>query len=346
MLERIQNWDGNQINETDSVRTAALTLNRVEHKIVLVVSSEQMLVGTMTDGDLRRALLEGANLEDEISKWANRDFVSATDSASKLELISQMKSRDIHEIPILDLAGRIQGLVTDRQSGSSFNGTFVIMAGGRGTRLLPFTESTPKPMLTVGGRPIIENILISAIGQGISEFVISINYLGDSIEGYFGDGSKWGASISYLKEEFPLGTAGALSLLDEATRGPIIVVNGDIVTDLDYRSLLSQHQKAEAQISMAVRRHEYTNPYGVVQTSGQLVVSVEEKPITVSIVNTGVYVVETSAISTYLPKSQFFNMTDLVKKALEGHSKVAAFLVYEAWMDIGTPNDLREANKA
>jgi dTDP-glucose pyrophosphorylase len=345
MLERIQNWDGNQISESDSVRTAALTLDRVENKIVLVVSSEQVLVGTLTDGDLRRALLEGANLEDEITKWVNRDYVSATGTASNLELISQMKSRDIHAIPIIDLAGRVQGLVTDRQSGTTFNGAFVIMAGGRGTRLMPLTESTPKPMLTVGGRPIIENILTSAISQGISEFVISLNYLGDSIEGYFGDGSKWGASIRYLREESPLGTAGALSLLDLSTEGPIIVVNGDIVTDLDYRSLLSQHQKVEAEISMAVRRHEYTNPYGVVQTSGQFVVSVEEKPLTVSIVNTGVYVVEASAISTYLPKRQFFNMTDLVNKALEGRSKVAAFLVYESWMDIGTPHDLSEANK-
>lgn len=346
MLQKIHKWDGNQINERDSVRTAASTLNRVEHKIVLVVSSEQILVGTMTDGDLRRAMLEGANLDDKVSKWVNKDYVSATDSASNLELISKMKSRDIHEIPILDLAGRVQGLVTDRQSETTFDGTFVIMAGGRGTRLMPFTESTPKPMLTVGGRPIIENILTSAIGQGFREFVISINYLGDSIEGYFGDGSKWGASISYLKEESPLGTAGALSLLEETTKGPIIVVNGDLVTDIDYRALISNHQRVEAEISMAVRRHEYTNPYGVVVTSGQLVVAIEEKPTSVSQVNTGVYVVEARAISAYVPKSQFFNMTDVVDKALEAGSKVAAFLLYEAWMDIGTPHDLREANKS
>jgi NDP-sugar pyrophosphorylase family protein len=255
-----------------------------------------------------------------------------------------MKSKGIHEIPILDKVSRVRGLVVDHQINSVFDGTFVIMAGGRGIRLMPLTESTPKPMLRVGGRPILENILISAIAQGFRDFVISINYLGDVIEDYFGDGGKWGAKISYLKEQAPLGTAGALSLLPEGTKGPIIVANGDLITDLDYRAMLQHHNDTQAQISMAVRRFEYKNPYGVVQTSGQFVASIAEKPTIVSQVNTGVYVVDSQALG-YLDKGMFINMTDLVQKALDAQSKVAAFPIHEAWMDIGTPHDLREANE-
>jgi len=344
VLEKSHSWRENLVKESDTLRAAASTLNVARHKIVLVVSSEEKLKGTLTDGDLRRALLSGANLEDKLDKWINRDFVFASDSASSLELVSLMKSKDIHEIPILDQTGRVQGLVTDHQSDAAFDGTFVIMAGGRGIRLMPLTESTPKPMLRVGGRPILENILTSAIAQGFREFVISINYLGDVIEDYFGDGAKWGAKISYLKEESPLGTAGALSLLPEGTNGPIIVANGDLITELDYRAMLQHHNDTQAEISMAVRRFEFKNPYGVVQTSGQFVASIEEKPTIVSQVNTGVYVLDSEALG-YLDEGKFVNMTDLVQKALDAQSKVAAFPIHEAWMDIGTVRDLREANE-
>ena len=343
MLEKSQSWQDNLVRETVSLREAASTLNQVLHKIVLVVSSDSKLVGTLTDGDLRRGLLAGANLEDEVQKWMNKSFISAVDSATTLELVSQMKSKDIHEIPIIDSTGKVQGLVTDHQSEEAFDGTFVIMAGGRGIRLMPLTESTPKPMLRVGGRPILENILTSAIAQGFREFVISINYLGDVIEDYFGDGSKWGAKISYLKEESPLGTAGALSLLGNDIKGPIIVANGDLVTDLDYRAMLRHHAETNAAVSMAVRRFEYKNPYGVVQTSDQFVVSIEEKPTIVSQVNTGVYVVEQSVLES-LNKGKFYNMTDLIQRVLSDSAKVAAFPIHESWMDIGTPSDLREAN--
>lgn len=345
MLEKSQSWQDNLVWETASLREAAQTLNRVLHKIVLVVSSDSTLVGTLTDGDLRRGLLAGANLEDEVQKWMNRSFISVVDSASNLDLVSQMKAKDIHEIPIIDATGKVQGLVTDHQSEEAFNGTFVIMAGGRGIRLMPLTESTPKPMLRVGGRPILENILTSAIAQGFREFVISINYLGNVIEGHFGDGSKWGARISYLKEEAPLGTAGALSLLGKDTKGPIIVANGDLITDLDYRAMLRNHAESKAAISMAVRRFEYKNPYGVVQTSGRFVVSIEEKPTTVSQVNTGVYVLEKSVLES-LNKGVFYDMTDLVQRALSESAKVAAFPIHESWIDIGTPSDLREANSS
>lgn len=344
MLERSKSWQDNVVPGNDSLRTAASCLNRAFHKIVLVVSEEGRLIGTLTDGDLRRGLLAGANLEDDVKQWMNKEFISALDSASSLELISQMNAKDIHEIPIVDEFGLVQGLVTDHQSEEAFTGTFVIMAGGRGFRLMPLTESTPKPMLRVGGRPILENILSSAIAQGFRDFVISINYLGDVIENYFGDGSKWGASISYLREDAPLGTAGALALLGPDTLGPVIVANGDLITELDYRAMLRNHDDSGAEISIAVRRFEFKNPYGVVKTIGPFVNSIEEKPSTVSQVNTGVYVLELGALKL-IDKGELFNMTDLIQKVLGLGSKVAAFPIHEAWMDIGTPGDLREANE-
>lgn len=345
MLEKSQSWQENIVAENITLREAASTLNEVLHKIVLVVSSDSKLVGTLTDGDLRRGLLSGANLEDTVQRWMNRSYIAATDSASAVELISQMKSKDIHEIPILDDEGIVRGLIAEHQVAPTFDGTFVIMAGGRGVRLMPLTESTPKPMLQVSGRPILEHILTSAIGQGFREFVISINYLGDVIENYFGDGSKWGVAITYLKEATPLGTAGALSLLGKDTRGPIIVANGDLITELDYRLMLQHHFDTEAEMSMAVRRFEHKNPYGVVRTSGQLVVSIEEKPTSVSLVNTGVYVLGTGVLEL-LERGQLFNMTDLIQKVLANSSTVAAFPIHESWMDIGTQHDLRDANNA
>jgi len=256
-----------------------------------------------------------------------------------------MKSKDIHEIPILDHLGRVQGLLTEQHIDDLFDGTCLIMGGGRGTRLMPFTETTPKPMLQVGGRPILERILTSAVTQGFQNFVIAINYLGDVIESYCGDGSQWGASIKYIREEAPLGTAGALSLLGSETVGPIIVANGDLITDINYRAMLQYHRDSEARISIAVRRFEYKNPYGVIETSGQYVRSIEEKPTIVSQVNTGVYVLDLDTLQL-INHGQFVNMTDLVETALGQGSKVAAFPVHEAWMDIGTPRDLTKANEA
>jgi dTDP-glucose pyrophosphorylase len=345
MLEQSQSWEDNLISDGATLIEAAAILNVVPHKTVLIVNSDQKLVGTLTDGDLRRSLLAGAKLEDEVKKWMNREFTAATSAASNLELVSQMQSKDIHEIPIVDELGKIKALVTNHQSDSTFGGTFVIMAGGRGIRLMPMTEFTPKPMLRVGGRPILENILTSALAQGFRQFTISINYLGDVIQEYFGDGSKWGATIKYVKEESPLGTAGSLSLLEEGTEGPIIVVNGDLVTDLDYRAMLQHHHKCSADVSMAIRSLEHKIPYGVVQTVGQFVSSIQEKPTTVTQVNSGVYILESTILSG-LKRGQYIDMTELIQNLLDSDSKVAAFPIHEAWMDIGTPNDLRQANEA
>jgi dTDP-glucose pyrophosphorylase len=337
------NWQKNIVGESDSLRAAATVLNASPYKLVLVCSSEGKLTGTLTDGDLRRGLLRGLSLEDSVTKAMNRSFVAGHLGEPKSELHSLMRKRQIHELPILDKSDNVVDLVTDRPELSPFDGTFVIMAGGRGSRLMPLTDSTPKPMLLVGAKPILEHILTSAISQGFENFVISVNYLGKQIENYFGDGSAWGVSITYLREEEPLGTAGALSLLPRGAPGPIVVSNGDLVTNLDYRAMIQNHEQSGATISMAIRRFELRNPYGVVATKGEFVEGIVEKPAYISQVNTGIYVL-TPEVLTNLRPNGFLNMTDLVQRALDQNERVAAFAIHESWMDIGTPQDFQTAN--
>ena len=337
------NWKGNVVGESDPLRAAATVLNASPYKLVLICSLEGRLTGTLTDGDLRRGLLGGLSLEDSVAKAMNRSFVSGQLGDSKPEFHSLMRKRQIHELPILDKSGAVVDLISDRPESTPFNGTFVIMAGGRGSRLMPLTNSTPKPMLLVGTKPILEHILSSAISQGFEKFVISVNYLGNQIENYFGDGSNWGISITYLREDEPLGTAGALSLLPKDVPGPIVVSNGDLVTNLDYRAMIQNHEDSEASISMAIRQFELRNPYGVVVTRGEFVEGIEEKPAYVSQVNTGIYVLSPEVLTILHPNS-FLNMTDLVQRALDQKEKVAAFPIHESWMDIGTPQDFQAAN--
>lgn len=342
MIEQM-NWQKNIVGESDSLRAAATVLNASPYKLVLVCSSEGRLTGTLTDGDLRRGLLGGLSLEDPVTKAMNRSFAAGHLGDPKSELHSLMRKRQIHELPILDKSGSVVDLVTDRPELTPFDGTFVIMAGGRGSRLMPLTGSTPKPMLLVGAKPILEHILTSAISQGFENFVISVNYLGNQIESYFGDGSAWGVSITYLREEEPLGTAGALSLLPRSVPGPIVVSNGDLVTNLDYRAMIQNHEQSGATISVAIRRFELRNPYGVVDTNGEFVEGIVEKPAYVSQVNTGIYVLAPEVLTSLQPNS-FLNMTDLVQNALDQNEKVAAFAIHESWMDIGTPQDFQAAN--
>ena len=337
------NWQKNIVGESDSLRAAATVLNASPYKLVLVCSSEGQLTGTLTDGDLRRGLLRGLSLEDSVTQAMNRSFVAGNQGEPKAELHSLMRKKQIHELPILDKSGNVVDLVTDRPELTPFDGTFVIMAGGRGSRLMPLTDSTPKPMLLVGAKPILEHILTSAISQGFENFVISVNYLGNQIENYFGDGSAWGASITYLREEEPLGTAGALSLLPRGAPGPIVVSNGDLVTNLDYRAMIQNHEQSGATISMAIRRFELRNPYGVVATNGEFVEGIVEKPAYISQVNTGIYVLTPEVLTNLRPNS-FLNMTDLVQRALDQNERVAAFAIHESWMDIGTPQDFQTAN--
>jgi NDP-sugar pyrophosphorylase family protein len=216
------------------------------------------------------------------------------------------------------------------------------MAGGRGTRLGTQTENCPKPLLLVAGRPILEHIINRAQAEGFTHFVIAINYLGYMIEEYFGDGRKMGVKIDYLREEKPLGTAGALTLFEELPNLPIVVTNGDVITEIRYAAILDFHEKQGAAATMAVRSHEWQNPFGVVQIQGVEIISYDEKPIYRSNVNAGVYVLD-PAVLKFIPKSEAFDMPSLLEIAGKNSERIVAYPVHEQWLDVGRPKDLQQA---
>jgi NDP-sugar pyrophosphorylase family protein len=219
----------------------------------------------------------------------------------------------------------------------------VIMAGGKGTRLHPQTENCPKPLLPIAGKPILEHIIDRAKVQGFSHFILAIHYLGHMIEEYFGNGDAFGVKIGYLREESPLGTAGALSLLDPLPNVPFVVTNGDVLTDIHYGELLDFHVQHNARATMAVRVHEWQNPFGVVETRGVDIIGYEEKPLFHTHINAGVYVLEPSAIS-FISKSVPCDMPTLFDRIKEKDMRTIAYPIHERWLDVGRPDDLMTAN--
>jgi len=256
-------------------------------------------------------------------------------------ILQLMAINKIQQIPIIDDRQQIVGLhtwdeITVQQNRDNI---FVIMAGGRGTRLLPQTENCPKPLLKVQGKPILEHIIERAKIEGFRNFVISLQYLGEMIEEYFGSGEKFGVRIEYLKELFPMGTAGALSLLNPIPEIPFIVTNGDVISDIQYGDFLDFHINNDADATMAVKLYEWQNPFGVIQTDGFRIVGYEEKPITQTKINAGVYILEPHAIGL-LESTKFCDMPTLFERMRENSAKLAAYPIHENWVDIGQPDDL------
>ncbi len=251
----------------------------------------------------------------------------------------------LRRIPVLDDAGRLTGLAVPSRDviRATPNHRVVVMAGGLGTRLGELTRNTPKPLLHVGAKPILETILDTFVEQGFTAFTFTVNYRAEMIMEYFGDGERWGVSIDYVREVEPLGTAGSLALLPERPTAPIVVMNGDLLTKIDFRKLLDFHQTNGQPATMTVREHETPIPYGVGDVKAQRIVDLVEKPIKRYFINAGIYVLEPSCID-YIPKGRGFDMTDLFARLLEQGYPLGAFPIHEYWQDIGQVDDLQRAN--
>lgn len=324
---------------------ALATLDRTAQQIALVVDDSYRLIGTVTDGDIRRALLKGIRLDDTVDKIMQKDFAYARAGDSQEKALAIMRNKLLHQLPVLDSGMHLVGLYTIDKilAGGQCTNPVIIMAGGEGKRLQPLTESCPKPMLQVGGKPILETILNTFIDQGFNHFFLSVNYKADMIKDYFGDGAQWGVEIGYLKESLPLGTAGALAMIPESVDEPVIVINGDILTKVDYRRLLEFHQNHESSATMCVRAYQDIIPYGVVNVSDQLIVGIEEKPIRKCYVNAGLYVLSADA-RICIPPDTFVNMPDLFTRLIGMGKKVTAYSIEDYWIDIGRMNDYEKAN--
>lgn len=328
-----------------TIREALKLIDQSSKQILLVTDNAGKLNGTVSDGDIRRALLKGYDLDAAIADiyFANPTFATINDD--RAHIIRLATAKKIHQIPIVDDHGNLVGLETldDLISSQTCSNPVVLMAGGLGTRLGELTKETPKPMLHVGNKPILETIIENFAKYGYTSFIISVNYLSHVIENYFGDGSQLGVSIRYVHEEKRLGTAGALSLMRDFLREPFFVMNADLLTNVNFEHLHSFHLSNNAIGTMAVRDYEFQIPYGVVNISDNKILSISEKPIQRFFVSAGIYMLSPEALS-FVPDAEFFDMPSLFEKMIKAGAIASSFPIHEYWLDIGRLNDYERAN--
>lgn len=312
-------------------------------QITIAIETNGRLAGTVTDGDIRRGLIRGLTMDSPVSAIMNRSPFVVTPGLQVGSVREIMVANKVRQLPVVDEAGRVVGLHfwDDVVVLANRPNLMVIMAGGRGVRLRPHTENCPKPLLPVGGKPMLEHIIERARSDGFENFSIAIHYLGQMIEDYFGDGSAWDVNIEYLKEETPLGTGGALSLLTRPEL-PFLVTNGDVLTDVRYSDILSFHDRHAAGATMAVQSHEWQHPYGVVRTDGVDIVGFEEKPVFKSHINAGIYCLEPTALD-YLTANEPCDMPALFDRLQAAGRRTIVYPMHEPWLDVGRPVDLEQA---
>ncbi|MGE4556721.1 MAG: nucleotidyltransferase family protein [Desulfovibrionaceae bacterium] len=341
----MKDWSKTLIGPEAPIIEALRIISKGALQIALVVDEDKRLMGTVTDGDVRAWLLEGKSLQEPASAIMTTSPIVASVEDSEAEMLRLMRAKDILQIPVVDAQGRLAGLrllkemvrVAEREN------FVVLMAGGLGSRLGPLTENCPKPLLKVGSKPILETILTNFVNQGFQNFYISVNYMAEAFENHFRDGSRWGAKVGYLREDKRLGTAGALSLLPAPPDSPFFVMNGDILTNIDFRRLLEFHEASGAEATMCVREYEQQIPYGVIRSLDGRLVGIEEKPTTTYHVNAGIYMLNASCLDC-IPEGEFFDMTDLFSKLIALGRKAMIFPVTDYWIDIGRMEDLKRAH--
>lgn len=348
----MKNIEKNLVTPDTSIRNVVEIIDQTGVGIVLLVDNKKRLIGTITDGDVRRALIRNINLDasaNELLKFRPVEYSQPIVGSIRIErskIIQLMKTRNLRHLPLLDDEGCVVELALLSELVEpklSIPLTAVIMAGGYGTRLRPLTENVPKPMLSAGGRPLLEQIVNQLSGNGIKKLYITTHYKPEIITNHFGDGSKFGVEIKYLHENEPLGTAGGLGMIKKRN-GPLLIINGDILTQLDYQTLFEFHKEHRADMTVGVRKYEVQVPYGVIDTNGLDITQLIEKPLLKYFVNAGIYLLESSALD-YIPEHKRFDMTDLIEHLIKDKRSVISFPIREYWLDIGQHTDYEQAQK-
>lgn len=341
----MKQWNEVLVSEQTPLLEATKVLDASSLQIILVVDEDRKLLGTITDGDIRRGILKGISFSEPVQKIMNSNPTAARIDDSRANILAEMKRKKIHHMPLVDEQRRVVGLDTldELINPLAKENRVILMAGGLGSRLRPLTNDCPKPMLKVGGKPLLETILENFIEHGFCRFYISVNYMSEVVKTYFGDGSRWGVDIRYLHEDQRLGTAGALSLLPEKPQEPLIVMNGDLLTKVNFSQLLGFHSEHNAQATMCAREYDFQVPYGVVKIDGHRITGIDEKPIQRFFVNAGIYVLEPDTLGLIAPNT-FFDMPSLFEKLIEQKQETAAFPIREYWLDIGHMADFDRAN--
>jgi len=335
------------LKPNDSLDMVIQTLQKGGLRIVIIVDDKLRLLGTITDGDVRRALINRLDLSSEASIVMNGKPVVANLGESKELILTKMRENDIFHMPIIDSEGIIKDLETIHHilDKPKIDNPVLIMAGGYGKRLMPLTKDTPKPMLKIGNKPILESIIERFIKFGFHNFILSTHYKSETIKDYFENGSDRGVKISYIDEKEPLGTGGALSILPKDIPDlPLVVMNGDLITEVDFESLLDNHNQSGSLATICVVEYDFQVPYGVIEKEGTKVKNIVEKPIHKFFVNGGIYVVNNELIKQF-KEPVCIDMPDFLKQSLDTEEGVNIFPLHEQWIDIGQISEYNRVNK-
>ena len=338
-------WEKTLIGPSTSLREALASIDRAGSQMALVVDANRCLLGTLSDGDIRRGLLKGLGLDDNVVAAMNTAPISAPWGEERNSILATMRRLGLHQIPVVNADGAVVGLETvdDFFTAPARDHWVIIMAGGRGSRLQELTRDTPKPMLKIGSRPLLETIVRHYAEQGFRRFYLAVNYKSEQIEAHFGDGSGLGVEISYLRERQRLGTAGALSLLPERPVLPIVVTNADLLTKEDFGHMVDRHCESGADATMAVREYEMQVPFGVVRERDGHIEAIEEKPWQRFVISAGVCVLSPPAIEL-VPSDTHFDMPSLFETMCEQRFRLRCHYVDGYWLDIGRRSDYERAN--
>lgn len=340
-------WKKLTIKSDTTLIDAMRVIENGSVKMAFVVEKENYLKGILTDGDIRRALLAGYELSDTIESIYTQDPVVVNAADSNDTIIRKSVQCNSQQLPLLDKDGRLIGLkdLKDLLTTYSQHTNVVIMAGGLGTRLHPLTETIPKPLLPVGGKPMLETIIHTFKEYGFTDFIISVNYKSDMIKSHFGDGKEFNVNIEYIDEDKRMGTAGSLSLMKEKLTAPFFVVNADLLTNINYNYMFQYHLAQGADVTMGTRQYEMQVPYGVIHSRNQQILDIEEKPVSRYMVSGGIYILD-PAVLCMIPQDSFYDMPTLFEKLIQKKKKLLSFSIRERdyWKDIGCIDDYECAN--
>jgi dTDP-glucose pyrophosphorylase len=342
----MKNWRSVIINPDTILKDAIHTVDAGCVQIALVADESNRLLGTLADGDIRRAILSGVSLNTRCVDIMNSSPTTALIGTTNEKLLTIMRRGAFHQVPLVDNNGILHGLITiDEIVGSVHSDNWVVlMAGGLGSRLYPLTAECPKPLLKVGGKPILENIIMAFAGQGFRKFYISVNYKSEMIIDYFGDGSNWGVDISYIHEKERLGTAGSLSLLPSQPEKSFIVMNGDLLTHADFSEIIQYHETNNAAATVVAREYESTIPFGVINVDGNIIKSIDEKPTSRHLVSTGIYALSPTSLE-YIRENEFLDMPDLLARLINDGKSASAYKFSDYWLDIGRIEEFERAQR-
>ena len=342
-MKNIQNI---KLSKNASIEEALKVIGDGAMQIALIVDKSDKLIGTLTDGDIRRGLLKGLDLKSSIKSIIFNTPTIAKESDTKEMILKLAISKKLNQIPIIDESGKVIGIqeISQLVMPNEKKNKVILMVGGLGERLGSLTKDTPKPMLKVGNKSILETIVENFKGYGYTNIVMCLNYKSEIIQNYFGDGSEFGVNIEYILEEKRMGTAGALSLLKDNPKEPFFVMNGDLLTNVNFEKIHEFYLSNNAQALMCVREYESQVPYGVINIENTKIVSVEEKPTQKFFVNAGIYMLNPEVLK-YIPKNEFYNMTTLFEKLIDKDKNIISYLLDGYWLDIGRFEEYKKANE-